>query len=168
MTTGLAGVVGLLWVFFWILFFVVVPGLSRNSAAAAPVSYKSNSFFASLTFFVFVSIGVWYWFLWSEELPLDMPLVTVGLALVVVGQLLMLWSRAALSRSSNWQILFMLNSKHIHTGAYRYIGHPMYTGLFVALLGSAIAAGSVTGVGLLCVTVCPLLVVRIFLEGSVS
>jgi protein-S-isoprenylcysteine O-methyltransferase Ste14 len=79
---------------------------------------------------------------------LSWPLVPAGparfgsaLALTVAGLAFTVWARVHLGR--NWSGTVTLKEGHelIRTGPYAYVRHPIYAGLMVALLGSAVACG---------------------------
>lgn len=69
----------------------------------------------------------------------------VGLALSVAGVFLACWSRQILGR--NWSSVVQIKQDHelIEAGPYRYIRHPIYTGLLLAILGSAFGVGDWRG-----------------------
>ncbi|SEE13852.1 Protein-S-isoprenylcysteine O-methyltransferase Ste14 [Rhizobiales bacterium GAS191] len=68
-----------------------------------------------------------------------------GLALLVAGLAFAVWARWHLGR--NWSGAIALKSDHtlIRSGPYGLVRHPIYTGLLLALLGSAIALGEWRG-----------------------
>jgi protein-S-isoprenylcysteine O-methyltransferase Ste14 len=65
----------------------------------------------------------------------------VGYALLMAGMLFAGWARLFLG--GNWSSSVTLKEDHtlIQSGPYRIVRHPIYTGLLVALLGTAIALG---------------------------
>jgi protein-S-isoprenylcysteine O-methyltransferase Ste14 len=67
----------------------------------------------------------------------------LGLALLVAGLGVAVWARAYLGR--NWSGTVSVKEGHelIRTGPYAYVRHPIYTGLLAAVLGTAIASGTV-------------------------
>ena len=68
------------------------------------------------------------------------PIVGVaGLVLCLAGFALAIWARLHLGR--NWGMPMSLKEGHelVTTGPYRYIRHPVYTGMILAILGSALA-----------------------------
>jgi protein-S-isoprenylcysteine O-methyltransferase Ste14 len=93
--------------------------------------------------------GFWLIFERSREWPAlqlrlfpDVPATwNTGLALVVAGVLIAIWARVALGR--NWSGAVTLKNNHelVGSGPYRWIRHPIYTGILVAALGSAIMRG---------------------------
>jgi protein-S-isoprenylcysteine O-methyltransferase Ste14 len=69
----------------------------------------------------------------------------VGVALTGAGVAIAIWARWHLG--ANWSGVVTLKEGHelIRSGPYRTIRHPIYTGILVALLGTAVAAGEVRG-----------------------
>lgn len=65
-----------------------------------------------------------------------------GSAITASGLLFSVWARVHLGR--NWSGIITLKEGHrlIRTGPYRLVRHPVYTGLLVAVIGSAMAVGT--------------------------
>lgn len=63
----------------------------------------------------------------------------VGLALTLGGLLFTVWARVCLGR--NWSGSVQVKAGHelVQNGPYRFVRHPIYTGLLTAILGSALA-----------------------------
>src|SRR5579871_2145688 len=72
-------------------------------------------------------------------------LLWTGCALVAVGIAIAFWARWHLG--TNWSGAVTLKEGHelIATGPYRWIRHPIYTGILLALLGSAVQLDQVRG-----------------------
>jgi protein-S-isoprenylcysteine O-methyltransferase Ste14 len=73
-------------------------------------------------------------------------LVCVSVVLLIAGQLFAVWARDVLGR--NWSGTVTVKEDHelIETGPYRWVRHPIYTGLLVAATGSALAQDRWSGV----------------------
>ena len=71
--------------------------------------------------------------------------VWIGAPLVLAGLLLALWARLHLA--DNWSGTVTLKQDHvlIRTGPYRYVRHPIYTGMLLAVAGTACALGQLRG-----------------------
>ena len=69
----------------------------------------------------------------------------LGVVLVVAGLLFSVWARVVLG--GNWSASVTLKHGHriVRAGPYRWVRHPIYTGLLLALLGSALARGEWRG-----------------------
>jgi protein-S-isoprenylcysteine O-methyltransferase Ste14 len=73
--------------------------------------------------------------------PLCLELVQFGAALTVIGIAFALWARLRLA--GNWSSDVTLKRDHelIVDGPYRWVRHPIYTGVLVALIGTGLAVG---------------------------
>jgi protein-S-isoprenylcysteine O-methyltransferase Ste14 len=85
----------------------------------------------------------------------DLPaLMFASVVLTFAGLLFSVWARLALGR--NWSGTVTIKKDHqlIDGGPYRWIRHPIYTGMLAALLATAVAEGLVSGmVGFAMVTI---------------
>jgi protein-S-isoprenylcysteine O-methyltransferase Ste14 len=68
-------------------------------------------------------------------------IVWLGLLMTVAGLLFACWARAMLGR--NWSGVVQLKQDHelIEAGPYRHVRHPIYSGLLLAFLGTALMIG---------------------------
>jgi protein-S-isoprenylcysteine O-methyltransferase Ste14 len=66
----------------------------------------------------------------------------IGFALALTGLLVAIWARQVLGR--NWSASVVVKDKHelVTSGPYARIRHPIYTGLLLMLLGSAVSLGT--------------------------
>jgi protein-S-isoprenylcysteine O-methyltransferase Ste14 len=84
---------------------------------------------------------------WLDErfLPLTMATYWLGLLMLVAGIGFAVWSRRTLGR--NWSGTVTVKHDHelVRTGPYRFVRHPIYTGLLLAILGTAVAIGEWRG-----------------------
>ncbi|KRE85761.1 isoprenylcysteine carboxyl methyltransferase [Rhodanobacter sp. Soil772] len=68
-----------------------------------------------------------------------------GVVMTLAGLLFACWARHVLG--SNWSAVVQLKQNHelIERGPYRHVRHPIYTGLLLAFLGTAVALGEWRG-----------------------
>jgi protein-S-isoprenylcysteine O-methyltransferase Ste14 len=83
--------------------------------------------------------------------PATLSAAIAGYSLLAAGMLFACWARVFLG--GNWSASVTLKQDHtlVRSGPYRIVRHPIYTGLLVALLGTAIVLGELRcflGVGL--------------------
>ena len=100
---------------------------------------------------LFSRTAFWAW-LNYQPLPEKPTAWSIGLVLTAVGVSIAIWAR--LSLGANWSGMVTLKSGHelIRAGLYRWIRHPIYTGILVGMAGSAVIVGRLRGwLGLLIV-----------------
>jgi len=84
----------------------------------------------------------WKW-LADRIVPESSAVALIGLALTVGGLIFAVWARIALG--ANWSGTVTIKSGHnlIRRGPYRWIRHPIYTGLLASLVGTVLLQGEV-------------------------
>jgi protein-S-isoprenylcysteine O-methyltransferase Ste14 len=82
-------------------------------------------------------------------LPRTLPVGMVADALAIAGAAVLLWARTILGR--NWSAAVTLKENHelIQRGPYAYVRHPIYSGMLLLGLATAIYYGTVGGFVLL-------------------
>ena len=87
--------------------------------------------------------GKWYGDFWLHQrfLPEIVLLEPVGLAMVIGGAFFACWARYTLGR--NWSLAAQLKHEHevVQSGPYRFVRHPIYSGLLLAFMGTAVMIG---------------------------
>jgi len=73
-------------------------------------------------------------------------LLLICVVATVLGLLFAVWARLTLGRNWSGTITIKTNHQLIRRGPYRWIRHPIYTGMLAALLTVAITQGSLSGV----------------------
>jgi protein-S-isoprenylcysteine O-methyltransferase Ste14 len=81
-------------------------------------------------------------FLDERFVPAQSWIVWLGFFLTVAGLAFACWARVTLGR--NWSGVVQLKQDHelIVRGPYRFVRHPIYTGILLGFLGTALAIGS--------------------------
>jgi protein-S-isoprenylcysteine O-methyltransferase Ste14 len=79
-------------------------------------------------------------------LPRSLAVYLVAVALTAAGLLFSVWARLHIGR--NWSGTVTIKQDHelVDDGPYRFVRHPIYTGLLVAFIGSALASDNGRGV----------------------
>ncbi len=68
---------------------------------------------------------------------------TTGAVVCVFGLFVTIWARRTLAGNWSSTVTFKQGHELVKTGPYRFVRHPIYTGLLVMCLGSAIEIGRV-------------------------
>lgn len=86
------------------------------------------------------------WVLGARIVPTSELLGIAGAIMTVAGVGLAIWARWHLG--TNWSSTVSIRADHelIHTGPYRTIRHPIYTGMLLAFAGTALALGELRGI----------------------
>jgi protein-S-isoprenylcysteine O-methyltransferase Ste14 len=131
----------------WLLYWSI-------AAIGAKATVREESFASRLSHTVPLAVGAAL--LATLHVPMAWRAVrfvppTVGwlwLGVVLVALELAISVAARISLGANWSSMVTLKQDHelIRTGPYRWVRHPTYTGLLLAVLGTAIALGEWRGV----------------------
>src|SRR5262249_30648289 len=124
------------------------------SARNTKQTLRSESFISRLRYTLALGVAVWLMvgrrFPWAALSARFVPFAQwpyfTGLALVVLGLGFAAWARVYLGR--NWSASVTLKRDHelVRSGPYRWVRNPIYTGILIALAGSALARGRWSGV----------------------
>nr|HET7859986.1 isoprenylcysteine carboxylmethyltransferase family protein [Caldimonas sp.] len=81
----------------------------------------------------------------ARFVPSSPAIEWTGVALVVAGLVFAVWARVRLG--ANWSGIVAVKSGHelVTSGPYAIVRHPIYSGLVLAFVGSAIALGELRG-----------------------
>lgn len=124
----------LVWLVFWF-------------SAKRPVQAESRS--ERWSHLIFLLVGALL--LFKDDWPLHLLNLRIlpdaagirwtGAALAIFGSAFAIWARLILG--ANWSAEVQIKQGHtlIHKGPYKFIRHPIYTGILLMLLGDALAIG---------------------------
>jgi protein-S-isoprenylcysteine O-methyltransferase Ste14 len=94
--------------------------------------------------------GPWLPWLSARFLPDTMIVYLLGLLMVVAGLAFAIWARVHLGRNWSGTVTVKENHELIRSGPYAIVRHPIYTGLLLAVLGTAIVFGEWRGLLAFC------------------
>jgi protein-S-isoprenylcysteine O-methyltransferase Ste14 len=138
------------WLLYWLISAVRVKATERRESYLERVIYLVPTLLGALMLLG----GDWPAWLALQVISPGPDSYWIGVVLVFAGLSFASWARVIIG--TNWSGNVTLKSGHefIRTGPYRWVRHPIYTGLITALLGTAIAEGAVrafVGAGLIAV-----------------
>lgn len=129
----------------FVLFWLVSAGRTK------PIAEK-QSLSSALAHRIPVALGWWLMVVprigpplsW-QILPHTALLQMLGAVICVCGLVFTLWARRTLAGNWSSDVTFKRDHELIRTGPYRFVRHPIYTGLLVMAAGTAIAIGQLRG-----------------------
>lgn len=74
-------------------------------------------------------------------LPVSVAIMSVGLAIEAAGVAVAIWARRHLGRNWSGRISITVDHELVRSGPYRWLRHPIYTGLLLMYLGVALVTG---------------------------
>jgi protein-S-isoprenylcysteine O-methyltransferase Ste14 len=133
----------------WILFaaYWLVSALKRKKTKQRESIVQRLVYISPLlvAFFFLFNPRASFAFLATYSVPHTPEVQWAGVAVMLAGLAFAVWARVHLG--TNWSGVVTLKEGHelIRTGPYRNIRHPIYTGILIGFLGSAIVNGQVRG-----------------------
>jgi len=82
----------------------------------------------------------------SRFIPSDNWISWIGIAFTSFGVLLAIWARYCLGQYWSAQVTLKQGHQLIRSGPYRFIRHPIYTGMLLGATGTALGVGEWRGV----------------------
>jgi len=128
----------LAWLVYWVVSALSVKSTRRRESLGSRLSHVVP-LLTGVALILWPRVA-WQW-LSLRLLPPGPLQVALGLVLLALGLAFTVWARVYLGR--NWSGMVTVKEGHelIRSGPYAYVRHPIYTGLLVALLGSAVTRG---------------------------
>jgi len=138
---ALLGILWLFWLVYWLAAAQRTAANKRMETLLEGVSYR-----------IPLAIGVFLMVFWRMPLLLRIPALGTqsplaagtGLAFTVAGLCFAVWGRMHLGKYWSGRITLKENHRVIQTGPYAWVRHPIYSGLILALFGTAITLGTIS------------------------
>jgi protein-S-isoprenylcysteine O-methyltransferase Ste14 len=134
----------LAWLIYWRISATAVKAVQRRESPASRAAHIVPLVIAGVLLYMrdIPGGGV----LFERFLPRSYTTYWSGAALVALGLAFSVWARIHLGR--NWSGTVTVKQEHelVRGGPYAYVRHPIYTGLLLALIGTAMVRGEWRGV----------------------
>jgi protein-S-isoprenylcysteine O-methyltransferase Ste14 len=123
--------IGVLWIVFWVYWLV-------SAASAKEGSHPRRSRLPRL--FIIVLVIVLLRVFGAGRLAIDDPILeTLGAVLFLAGLGMAVWARLYLGRNWGMPMTRKDEPELVTSGPYRLVRHPIYSGILLAVLGTALA-----------------------------
>jgi protein-S-isoprenylcysteine O-methyltransferase Ste14 len=131
------------WAAYWLASSLSASAPKRVQDPGARLFYRSEMLLA-IALLAFPRMGVG--FLGMRLLPWSETLFVAGAVMLAAGLGFAVWARVHLGRHWSGYVTLKAGHRLIRTGPYAIVRHPIYTGLLLAMLGTAVAVDEVRGV----------------------
>jgi protein-S-isoprenylcysteine O-methyltransferase Ste14 len=118
------------------------------SAFAVKATAERKGFASSVPYRILVILGAFFLARPRQPDPFNIQLTPyapctpwIGAALCIIGLAVALWSRWTLAGNWSSDVQFKQGHKLIQNGPYRFVRHPIYTGILLMCLAPAIQFG---------------------------
>jgi protein-S-isoprenylcysteine O-methyltransferase Ste14 len=128
------------WIIFLAYWFIGALAVKRTAEPQSLLSAMAHR----------IPVGLGWFLLAYQGLPSPMNLVllprtdwtrVIGDVVCVLGLYVTIWARRTLAGNWSSDVTFKQDHELVKTGPYRFVRHPIYTGLLVMCLGSGIEIG---------------------------
>ena len=126
------------WVVYWAVSSANVKPNQRKEDGLTRLIYGAPLWIAA---WLLVGRSLPWAFLYGRFVPDGLAVELAGLLVTAAGLALAIWARVHLG--SNWSSMVTVKQGHelVRSGPYRFVRHPIYSGLLLAILGTALAFG---------------------------
>ena len=84
--------------------------------------------------------------LYTHIVPRSTAVESAGLLLTITGIAFAIWARFYIGQNWSGNVTIKVGHELIRTGPYRWVRHPIYSGILLAIIGTALGRGKVVGV----------------------
>lgn len=140
----LCRVMWIAWAALWVLWTLRTKRTQRRLNSAEALTYMVptalGAYLCMARSDILTRLGVW-----RRNIPPLPWLMWLGAALTLTGLLFAIWARLYLGK--NWSGLVTVKHDHelIRTGPYRFVRHPIYSGILLALTGTVLCRRNLWG-----------------------
>ena len=127
----------------WLIAALWVKSTKVTEPLASRLAYSS---IMAAGFYLLFSHSLWLGFLNTRFVGPTPWIALVGVVLTYAGVGLSIWARMILGENWSAQVTKKVGHELIRTGPYGFVRHPIYTGLLLATIGTALVLGEWRGI----------------------
>jgi protein-S-isoprenylcysteine O-methyltransferase Ste14 len=124
------------WIIIWMIWAFQSKRTQQRESLTSRLSYTVIAWAAGTLLFSPRGLGSWGH---AAIVPYRNWMDWLAVAITALGFALTLWARAILGGNWSSSVTIKVSHELIRSGPYRWVRHPIYTGLIIAMAGTAIA-----------------------------
>ena len=125
------------WLAIWLLWAIRTKPAQRRESISSRLSYTIAVVAGGFAMFTGEMQAPW---MNRVILPADLWIAWLGIAVTAAGLLFAVWARVHLGGNWSGTVTVKFDHQLVRTGPYRLVRHPIYSGLVLAMLGTALTA----------------------------
>jgi len=125
----------------WVLFSAYWEAAARNASAAQTSETRGSRSLHVLMTNVALLLIIAPLRALGRFLPVSVIIMSAGLAVEAAGLFLAIWARRHLGRNWSGEITIKVQHELVRSGPYRWLRHPIYTGILAMYVGTALVTG---------------------------
>jgi protein-S-isoprenylcysteine O-methyltransferase Ste14 len=132
----------MIWAVWWLAMAFFSKSTKRRESVIQRIEHLVPAFLGFLLIFRADFAGAW---LARPAFSANSLLLLTCVVATILGLLFAVWARLTLGGNWSGTVTIKTNHQLIRRGPYRFVRHPIYTGMLAALLATAIAQGLLSG-----------------------
>lgn len=138
---GPGQIIGALWAILGLYWLIAAFGRKRAEKREAPGERLVHIFLMLGGFALIYSPDPRFGALNHRFLPQSPAIDIAGIAFTAAGVAFAIWARAHLGKYWSGDVTIRQEHRLIRTGPYKYVRHPIYSGMLLALVGTVLVIG---------------------------
>ena len=128
------------WIVFWLYWIISAFGTKRNIKSRLGRFVRIRLGFFVLIIILFHILNVRSYSFQNRIATNNELLLSVGFIIFLSGLLIAIWARINLGKNWGMPMSIKQDPELVTSGPYRYIRHPIYTGILLAMIGSSLTS----------------------------